>query len=72
MPADARALLNQINLKTGGGKIKRGLDAADAAADYQNVSKITAAKISGYLLNDFSWQKIVSHYRSPHHIFHLQ
>ena len=68
VPTDARSLLNQINLKTGSGKIKRGLNAADAAADNQNISKITAAKISGYLLNDFFWQNFVSHYLSPHHI----
>ena len=66
VPADARSLLNQINFKTSGGKIKRSLDTADAAADNQNVSIITAAKISGYLLNDFLWQYFVSHYLSPH------
>ena len=33
VPADARSLFNQINLKTGRGEIERSLDAADASAN---------------------------------------
>ena len=41
MAADGRCFLNKINLKTRGAKVKSGLHAADAAADDQNISKIT-------------------------------
>ena len=33
VPADAGSLFYQINPETGGGKIKRGLDTADASAN---------------------------------------
>ena len=41
MAANARSFLNQVNLKTGSGKIKRGLNSADPSADNHYVSKIS-------------------------------
>ncbi len=41
MPANTRPSLNQVNLKTGGGKIKRSLNTADPSTNNQYVSKIS-------------------------------
>ena len=38
--SDARRFLDQVNLKTGSGKIERSLDAADASTDNHDVTKI--------------------------------
>jgi hypothetical protein len=46
---DARGLLNQVNLETGRGKIKRGLDAADPSTHNHNVSERTVLQIFGNL-----------------------
>jgi hypothetical protein len=40
MSADGRCFLDQINPKTGCGKIKRGLNPADASADHHDVSEV--------------------------------
>jgi hypothetical protein len=42
MAANGRCFLDQVNLKTGSGKIKRGLNTADPSTDNHDVSKITA------------------------------
>jgi hypothetical protein len=41
MSADGRRSLNQVHLEAGGCQIQRSLDAADAAADNHDVSKMT-------------------------------
>ena len=46
MAADAWRLLNQINLEPRSGKIKRGLDTADAAANDHHIAKITVRETS--------------------------
>ena len=53
MAADARPFLNQINLKTGSGKIKRGLDTTNSAANNHYVSKIAVFKTVAKLLTFF-------------------
>jgi hypothetical protein len=44
MAADARRFFNQVDLKTGSGKIKRGLYTAYPTANNHYVSKITVSK----------------------------
>jgi hypothetical protein len=39
VPPDARGLFNQVNLETGGRKIKGGLNAADPSTHNHDVSK---------------------------------
>jgi hypothetical protein len=42
MAPDARGFLNQINLKTGRGQIKRGLNTADPTTDDHDIADIIA------------------------------
>jgi hypothetical protein len=44
MAANGRCLVDQVNLKTSSGKIKRGLNTADPSTDNHYVSKITACE----------------------------
>jgi hypothetical protein len=54
MAPNARRFLNQVNLKAGSGKIKRGLNTADPSTDNHYITKITVSKILTKLLNIFS------------------
>ena len=56
MTADARCLLNQVNLKTRSGKIKGGLDTADAATNDHHIAKFTVRETSAKLFNLFFFQ----------------
>jgi hypothetical protein len=49
--ADRGSLLDQIHLKTGGGKIEGGLDTADAATDDHDVAHIVICKVLANLLH---------------------
>ena len=42
MAANGWCLVDEVNLKTSSGKIKRGLNTADPSSDNHDVSKITA------------------------------
>ena len=53
MAADARPFFYQVDLKTGGGQIKRGLNTADPRTDNHYVSKITLPETLTKLLNIF-------------------
>jgi hypothetical protein len=53
MAADGRRPFNQVNLKTGSGEIKRGLNTADPSPDNHDVSKITVRETFTELLNWF-------------------
>jgi hypothetical protein len=44
MAANGRCLVDQVNLKTSSGKIKRGLNTADPSTDNHNITKITACE----------------------------
>lgn len=44
--ANARCLLNHVNLKTGSGQVERGLNTADAAAYNHDVTKFTVSGIT--------------------------
>jgi hypothetical protein len=44
MAANGRCLVDQVNLKTSSGKIKRGLNTADPSTDNHNISKITVCE----------------------------
>jgi hypothetical protein len=44
MAANGRCLVDQVNLKTGIGKIKRGLNTADPSTDNHNIPKITVCE----------------------------
>jgi hypothetical protein len=46
MAANGRCLIDQVDLKTGSGKIKRGLHTADPAANNHDIPKITVLKLS--------------------------
>ena len=50
MAANGRCLVDQVNLKTRSGKIKRGLNTADPSTDNHHISKITASET---LVNTF-------------------
>jgi hypothetical protein len=56
MAANARGLFNQVNLKTGRGKIKRGLNAADSSTDNHYVAYIVLFKALAEL-PEFLFQK---------------
>jgi hypothetical protein len=60
--ADARPFFNQVDLKPGGGKIERSLNAADSSANDHHVSKI---RISKALARQFS-ALLSFHFLSPH------
>ncbi|OPX99546.1 MAG: hypothetical protein A4E58_00258 [Syntrophorhabdus sp. PtaB.Bin006] len=51
MAAYARGLFHQVHLETGGGKIERGLDAADPSANNHDISEIILSEIVTQLLN---------------------
>jgi hypothetical protein len=51
MAPDARRFLNQVNLKPGRSKIKRGLNTADPSTHNHDISKISVSKIFTKLLN---------------------
>ncbi len=53
LPPMARGFLNQVNLETGRGKIKRGLNAADPSTDHHDVSKMTVLGTHDNL--SFNW-----------------
>jgi hypothetical protein len=42
MAANGRCLVDQVNLKTRSGKVKRGLDPADPSTDNHYITKMTA------------------------------
>jgi len=63
MAANGRCLVDQVNLKTRGGKIKRGLNTADPSADNHYVSKITVCETFAKLFNLFFF-----HFLSPHQV----
>jgi hypothetical protein len=44
MAANGRCLVDQVNLKTRSGKIKRGLNTTDPSTHNHNITKITACK----------------------------
>jgi len=51
-----RCLVDQVNLKTRSGKIKRGLNTADPSTDNHDVSKITLCETFTKLFNLFFFQ----------------
>jgi hypothetical protein len=53
MAANGRCLVDQVNLKTRSGKIKRGLNTADSSTNNHYVSKITVSKTFTKFLNVF-------------------
>ena len=53
MAANGRCLVDQVNLKTSSGKIKRGLNTADPSTDNHNISKITVCETFTKLFNLF-------------------
>ncbi len=53
MAANGRCLVDQVNLETRGGKIKRGLNTADPSTDNHYVSKITVCETFTKLFNLF-------------------
>ena len=64
MPANARRFFNQVYLKTGRGKIKRGLNTAYPSSHNHHVSKIAACKAFRKLENFFDRHYFVFHYSS--------
>lgn len=65
---DARRLLDQVDLKAGSGKIKRGLNTADPSTDHHDVSKIAAFNILAKLFDVFPYRYYVFHFLSPHQV----
>jgi hypothetical protein len=62
VPADAGTFFHEIHLEPGCGKIKGGLDTADASAHNQDVAKILVTKAGCKLLYDFCRQYFVFHF----------
>ncbi len=62
MATNARCFLYQVNLKTGRGKIKRGLNTADPSTHNHYVSKIAATKVCRRLQDFFDRHYFVFHY----------
>jgi hypothetical protein len=60
MAANARRFLNQVNLKTGRGKIKGGLNTADPSTNNHHVSKIPVRETLTNLFNLFFFHLGVS------------
>jgi hypothetical protein len=44
MATNGRGLVDQVNLKTRSGKIKRGLNTADPSTDHHHITKMTACE----------------------------
>ena len=44
MATNGRGLVDQVNLKTRSGKIKRGLNTADPSTDHHHITKIAACE----------------------------
>ena len=65
MPADAGSFFHQVDLESGCGKVKGGLDAADTPAHNEDVAKIFITKARCKLLYDFCRQYFVFHCLSP-------
>jgi hypothetical protein len=53
---DGGRLLNQVDLKTGSGEVKRGLNATDPSTNNHNVSKITVSEVLAQVLDVFFQQ----------------
>jgi len=66
MAANGGCLVDQVDLKAGIGKIKRGLNTADPAANNHDIPKITVSKTCTQLLNIVFEQYLVFHVLSPH------
>ena len=66
MAANAWPFFNQVDLEPGRGKIKRGLNAADASTNNHYVSKIGFSKAPAKLLEFLFQQYYFSHFLSPH------
>jgi hypothetical protein len=62
MAANGRGLLDQINLITNFGKIKRGLNAADPSTDNHYISEIAVCKTFAKLFNLFFFQFLYPHF----------
>jgi hypothetical protein len=68
MAPDARCFLDQVDLKTRSGKVKRGLNTTDPSPNDHDVSKITVSTILKKLFDVFSDRYYVFHVLSPHEI----
>ncbi len=68
MAANGRRLVDQVNLKAGIGKIKRGLNTADPSANNYDISKITVPKTPRELLDYFLRQYCIFHVLLPHYL----
>ncbi len=64
MAPNARRFLNQVNLKAGSGKIKRGLNTADPSTNNHYVSKIVVSETFTNLL----YYLFFFHFLSPHQV----
>jgi hypothetical protein len=69
MAADGRCFLNQVNLKTGNGKIEGGLNTGDSSTHHHYIPEIIIHKAFTKQLNFFFKQQFFFHFRSPHPIF---
>jgi hypothetical protein len=65
MAADGRSFLNQIDLITRSGKVKRGLNTTDPPTEDHNIPKIPVCGNSKKL----SFNRFLFHFLSPHQVF---
>ena len=74
MAANGRCLVDQVNLKTRSGKIKRGLNTADPSTNNHYVSKITVCETFTNAVREtftnlvFNFFQCFFHYLSPHQV----
>jgi hypothetical protein len=77
MAANGRRLVDQVNLKTSRGKIKRGLNTADPSTDYHHVTKIAACETLPNTVCEtfanlvFNLFEFFFHFLSPHQVSYL-
>jgi len=69
MAPNGRRFLNQVNLKTRTGKIKRRLNTADPSTHNHDIANITVSKTFTKFLNIFFEQYDIFHFLSPHQVF---
>jgi len=66
--ANARPLLNQVDLESSSGQVQGCLDTTDTTPDNQDISEISAAESFRKWLQFLSWQYVVSQFLSPHQL----
>jgi len=70
--ADGRRFLNQVDLETRSAEIEGGLNSADPATDYQDISEITLLEALAQNIDLFFLRKLFFHFLPPHQVLYTR